>query len=489
MATNSKNEKPATRYQSRLFKATKKANSEKLRKLGNSFYGKAFHVGLAPIIAKDRLLKAVNIYQQAYDAADGDADCMSSARKNSGLAYFRLAKLVWDDMEEEFCFGSRFCGHVDSPAQERKQDEVIQWFEKAFVKFHDAHKLGFAVKGNDWLAGIHDKTQEVYDELLEFTQDFSNFDRRIGKLYHFSKVLYEGKLLADLFHHVAEALFHKAVTCLDDRDFKESLKYLHEMNFPIEEGLKRCSSNYEMRCKLETLKQDSYYQLATSESIQANIIAKNNLDTLLKQEEFLLMDLVFDTLDMFKSAALKARELDLEQEAIAVYYQGVIFRDVLKLEYRVKTLFMHVLFLCEAAKPRVFFFYDWYKDCSACVKKFQEEARDRDESEQQKKKKAHLEKLKPKIDAMRKVQNESSPHKLLKHVYKKHKPKVERQKLQEEDLKQLKKLEEEDREKPYDQARSKKKKMLLLKALQDYHPDKNQEFGEEWVVLCEEISK
>ena len=54
------------------------------------------------------------------------------------------------------------------------------------------------------------------------------------------------------------------------------------------------------------------------------------------------MDLVFEALDWFKDAALKARGFDLEQEAIACHHIGRIFEKIIKLKGRAKEYYMQV---------------------------------------------------------------------------------------------------------------------------------------------------
>ena len=54
------------------------------------------------------------------------------------------------------------------------------------------------------------------------------------------------------------------------------------------------------------------------------------------------MNLVFEAMDWFKNAALKAREFDLEQEAIACHHIGRIFEKIIKLTGRAKEYYMQV---------------------------------------------------------------------------------------------------------------------------------------------------
>ena len=59
---------------------------------------------------------------------------------------------------------------------------------------------------------------------------------------------------------------------------------------------------------------------------------------------------------------LQAREIEIEQEAIAESRLGVVYDKVLELKNRVKDYFNHYLQLVQSIKPRIFTSCDWYKE-------------------------------------------------------------------------------------------------------------------------------
>ena len=80
---------------------------------------------------------------------------------------------------------------------------------------------------------------------------------------------------------------------------------------------------------------------------------------------------------------MQAAELDLEQEAAALSYLGLINEKILLSTTKTKLYYKRCLELVEAAKPRVFTSHEWYRQCVNGFKKIQDAERQRDEVEQQ----------------------------------------------------------------------------------------------------------
>jgi hypothetical protein len=70
------------------------------RKEGNKWYGKGLDDGLAPTLAKDRLLKAAAAYDKARITARGNLEELSSATKNLGLSYWRISQRLKNSQDK-----------------------------------------------------------------------------------------------------------------------------------------------------------------------------------------------------------------------------------------------------------------------------------------------------------------------------------------------------------------------------------------------------
>ncbi|KAJ8022685.1 hypothetical protein HOLleu_37653 [Holothuria leucospilota] len=443
------------------------SESDRLRKEGNKFYLKGTEDGLSPFLAKDRLVQALKYYFQARSSAK-TSDELSSSLKNIGKTNYQIAKVK----SKELTQSSRI-----SPKESQQLEDEITFYVKESLKALFASLSAVKCRPQAWYKKMHSDIEQVYFDTLSFVR-FDNFDRRVAAMFTLADCIVWVEWRAHLFFQIATVLYKRSVQTLEAEDFQNSLRSLHEMNYPLEEAEKVTTSD-EMRDAIGTLKTDAIYQLASAESMQVCSIAVKQLDELLNDLEYLNMNMVFDTLDLFKDGALKAREINLEQEAIACAYQGYIFEKILKLKQKAKTFYMQVMELTEAAKPKLFTNQKWYQDCVASLKVMQDEARERDDEEQEKLKEKLRKQMEKELNAIKAAGTTGGATELLKHIYSKHPPKSQPPKL---DIKDLK---------GWDSKENKAKKRILIKALNDYHPDKNskEEHGVEWHFLTQEISK
>ena len=80
---------------------------------------------------------------------------------------------------------------------------------------------------------------------------------------------------------------------------------------------------------------------------------------------------------MFSS---QAAELDLEQEAAALSFLGLVNEKILFFTGKTKGYYKRCLELVDAAKPKTFLTETWYQQCVAGYRKIQEKERQRDEA-------------------------------------------------------------------------------------------------------------
>lgn len=192
------------------------------------------------------------------------------------------------------------------------------------------------------------------------------------------------------------------------------------------------------------------------------------------------MTLIFEVIDWFKQAVVLARNVEIEQEAIAESRLGYVYDKVLRITLRAKAYYTHCLELAESLKPRMFTACQWYKDCAATLLRYQEEARKRDEEEKSKERSGFLEELLKELEEIK--GHKDLAVELIKFLYTNYPPKNPSwEKPSEDEMEDWEKLE----------TTSKAYKKLLIKALSVYHPDKVDEgiYGKKWKVLCEEITK
>ena len=220
-----------------------------------------------------------------------------------------------------------------------------------------------------------------------------------------------------------------------------------------------------------------YFCLASS--IKACRLGDELLELVSREGENVDMELIPDVIEWYNQAVNFAKEFGLEQEAIARSRLGVLYDRVLKNTEVAKAHFTKCVELVEALKPRTLFLNSWYKDCTDALRRYQDEARAREEEQQQNSRVVVKEKL---ADVLKDLKDHNSDAiSFIKHLYVNYPPKLSSWvKPGEEVMKNWDSL-----------GRSKEYKRLLLEALRRYHPDKvgQNEHGKEWEVLCDEITK
>ncbi|KAK3715935.1 hypothetical protein QZH41_005274 [Actinostola sp. cb2023] len=287
----------------------------------------------------------------------------------------------------------------------------------------------------------------------------------------------------NLQNQIANSLFHDGVKKVHENDFSRCLSRMKDCYYPIEEAKRLSGKSEDEESEINVIQKDVYYTTCTAESIQAREMGSQLLDIAVKEEEVLDVEAIWDVIDWYTRAAILARELDLEQEAIALSRLGFVYNKVLKLKQRSKLYYKKSFELAESMKPRVFTMHDWYKHCVSTLQEFQMEERMWDESEKQKERDKKLEELKEEIADL-KLHNKGKTS-FLAYVYKTFPPKNPKFKKPEDDeMKKWEKIEN-------DPSKAKELGKILLKGLTAYHPDKvdTEKHGEKWKTLSEEITK
>jgi len=272
--------------------------------------------------------------------------------------------------------------------------------------------------------------------------------------------------------HIARGrfFFTYALKVYERKDFKDALHLLEYVNEDIELSLKNSQKNDVFQeDDIERLKEDTLFLKCSCESHRLRVQADKLFDIQVNQSEEINFEMIWEILDMYKAAVLHCREIDLENEIIAISRQGRVFDKILKVrDYAHR--YYRAAFNMAQCLPRDLNQMDWYRESKEALERFQKDVVKEEEAQKEKERAPYILKLAPVLKELKAVHALSDPYKLLKHVYSKHPPKVKH------DYKE-KVLNAEN-------VRS-----YVLKAITQYHPDKQVNYDMEWRVLCEEITK
>ncbi|XP_020917560.1 uncharacterized protein LOC110254854 [Exaiptasia diaphana] len=441
--------------------ATSASKTERIK--GNHFLEKSENEGIGYALKKGRLQDAIRCYNRAQNLAFNH-DELASASKNLAKANWKLGQLF----------------------RERNEGRVLVFFHlrEAIKAFDVSLTRGEDCKSEEWKADIWQSLALCIEGFLDASDEIEDLDERIKTLMPMIDILHVNVFIVRLHLKIGNSYFHDGVNKIHaDGDFARCLSRMRDCYYPIQEA-KRLSGNSDYEdSEISVLEKDVFYTTCTAESVQARYCGSELLETALKEEENLNMDIVWDVIDWYKRAVILARELDLEQEAIALGRLGHVYNKVLKLRQRSKTYYKKSFELVESMKPRTFFTQPWYQEIVSTLQEFQIEERNYDEKEQQKEREKRLEAIKEEMQNLQK--NNTGKIAFLIYVYKSFPPTHPKwEKPTDEEIGSWKGIDS-------DSDKMEKVEALFKKAITYYHPDRIsvEEHGEKWKTLCEEITK
>uniref|UniRef100_A0A7M5XJG0 Uncharacterized protein n=2 Tax=Clytia hemisphaerica TaxID=252671 RepID=A0A7M5XJG0_9CNID len=427
--------------------------SVKYRQKGNEFYKKANDENLDPSLRKEKFKNALICYKGALKTAGKDYDSTASAAKNYAKASNELSKLLEDnDIEKRQCL-------ID----------VISHYQQALV-------CGKITKSALWIDDITCSLGKVLQEALNIYADLPA-EEKINVYESFACSLTNGFFSDDLYVEIANLLLSQAINSLQLKNFKESKICLQRMSRPIEE-LKR-SKTPEFTEQAETLKLDLKYNLAFTESLQTIRIGDELLESHLKDQEDLSMDMVYTVIDRYHEAMVLARDIEVEVEAIALSRLGSVYAKVLKRKDRATECFKNSIELAMSLTPRVMNDTPWYKEANDTLLKYQQKSILAQDAKREAERQKHLTELSEELSDLSTAAENQKTKGLVLHIFDKYPPKSMSARLKIPSKEDLDGLEEPN-------LRKFIQKMLLY-----YHPDKvdESEHGSKWKVLCNEITK
>ncbi len=386
-----------------------------------------------------------------------------------------------------------------------EHNEILLLFKRAISNFTFAISKRPSDCNGEWLNGVILKTESAVRELQAYVcEALKSWQERVAALEKILTLVSDsGKvdgIALSLLHLVIADEIYKAIVVADeDSNWRECLGLTAEISRSLQ-----CIRPYWARgtdgiwkSKEAPIDFDLIFEsLAETESSCQFYYARSKAKQFLASGEVLLnqllcvnenfdMDLAFVCLDQF-SAALQMLRKEKDRETFQCYETaaivsskiGVLYSKCFKTPDRGHLYFLQAIQFADIVKQTtgaVFFSKDWYQTAKREVEAHRETMHAKTLAEAEKVRAPIIAKLKPIIKAIDDCLSGSPVErikKLLTHIYKEHPPKKVDAKLD--------KFEKND----CDEGNK-----LALKAVAHYHPDANKENGDEWKILCEEISK
>lgn len=209
-------------------------------------------------------------------------------------------------------------------------------------------------------------------------------------------------IFSDNFHSVV--LWHFNLICNFRRDYKATLRFIEyaRQEYELAAQYAQCFENKDFfLVDISLLNEDISFLKRSSDSINLREQADILFDTYVMQSEELDFENVWNILDMYKAAEIHSRNIDIENEAIAISRQGRIFYRILKLQSKAHTYYRASFDLAATLYPRDMNNCDWFKECKIVLEELQKAKVKKEEAEKEKERAPYLEKMKGVLDALK----------------------------------------------------------------------------------------
>ncbi|EDQ86159.1 uncharacterized protein MONBRDRAFT_11220 [Monosiga brevicollis MX1] len=442
--------------------------SKRLRVRGNAHYQGASAPGLAPVLVEARLKDAIRLYYQAETAAGRNILSRASAHKNLAMAHARL----FEAHVRRYTARVGAAGASDAlPAAEQRM--LTHYALTSMRSFASARLDGLQAHGSHatWTIRLMIEAGRVASEMAEALGTIEpRRSKRACILGSWIQTLRGENPVPDTIAHLAMAqrrvLFREAVQAHSQEKLSDALSILGEAeeadSTAQQAAQKACRLHAEDLAELRIGSEEIHIQGRVIRSLHMIREGLRLEQSALWDDENLLMDLVWDSVDAYHEAIFVSDGADLAQEAEAIARLGIIYSKILKQPVRGKNYCVKALNLASSLHPRVFTFVPWHQTASDIVKAYQEELVARERSAWEAKRKPYLEKLAPELKKLEEASTEGLDS-LIDMIYDKHPP------LNKKHTKPT--------------AEGKKR---IQHAIRHYHPDKGN-VSEETKVLLEEI--
>lgn len=152
---------------------------------------------------------------------------------------------------------------------------------------------------------------------------------------------------------------------------------------------------------LTRLQEDISFLKRSSDSIKLREQADHMFDEYVMQSEGLNLEMVWVILDLYKASEMHSRNLDIENEAIALSRQGRLFYKIFKLPSKAHTYYRASFDLAAALYPKDLNECEWFKECKVVLEERQRAKVREEEIRKSKDRAPYLEKMKDVLDALK----------------------------------------------------------------------------------------
>jgi len=375
----------------------------------------------------------------------------------------------------------------------------LQAFMEAAEAYTQAVELGAEdhkwLSSSPWRRGLWDIFSEMIEELFMFVPDMELEHEELVRLGHtfaskfnrWSEELEMKNAMVLSRIRQGEGMMIRVMEAVSDRKFQEALYLLAEMYHVVEEALyhlPKANLDENIHADLRTLQEDVRVQKLMSEALKALQEGDIILEEATVGHETLNLDLVFDAVDKYRSAASLVEGEDVEIICISFTNIARVYLKVFKdgvHKTRAKEYLKEVLDLSGTLERNMYTF-TWFTDASQMLQDLQDEVRKVEEEKWNNHRKIYLEQLK--VELKKNGEKNSATHIdyikfVLAEFPPKHRPETEWTKY---------KTGVKD---PVCGDSMTEMKKTMMKLVTIYHPDRVQAdvHGEKYLVLCEELTK
>lgn len=362
----------------------------------------------------------------------------------------------------------------------------VYYMKETLEHYCQALEFGLWSKSDDWIDYLKVKSKnnliEYIDLISSQTQRHENTHVFVEKCIRLLD-LCPRHTKAHVNFKICQYYFNKSVQNIDI-DYLISLRSIKECYFFYQECLRLVKLDQQVtsstnqneynldRTLIDELIDDVLRQECIAEARQQKNIADGYYDKAVNVSEQLDVDQIWNVIDLYRDAIIKAKEKDVEIEAECLSKIATIYDRVLLCKDQAKAYYYKCFELAESMKPKVsHHFCAWFIKCKAAIERFQKETVQAENEKKELEKKSVLHKIESDLTKINNQFLKKDRAEFIKFVYENYKPKNEQHTL---DLKLIKENE---------------LKKALKFALIHYHPDKNTAHGLEWYFICDEISK
>ena len=426
---------------------------------------------LAPVVRVNKYKESVKLWAMALRATTDPSAC-TSLLSNMSVAHRKIfemprpatADYYLDSRDRMYHFGESLSHLNQSISAARAARKPTSYTDVLLARFQDT-----------FFSGCTTVAQEPLSAKCS-----------LRKYCHQAP----GQLVLECGLELVSVIYAHSLRAFDQQDYLETQRAINECERGLADAeivARRNDAPLAIHARLQEMADNIYLHRCILEGRLAIATGDKMLNRALQGNESLDTEELWSAIDMYHQAAILTRSRAIETEAIAVARRGRVYAKVIRNEATARPLLRHAVVLAASLSPRSFHGVKWYDECVATLSMYQErEAAAEDRAEEKKRAEAAkakepvLKKLAPQLEAIKKEVAKFGPYKLLEHIYEKHPPRIPLFK------KNAAKILADVKSANVDTASK-----VLLKAISHYHADKNlaSEFGLEWSVLCEEITK